>query len=216
MAKSTIKANPGKVKHEKVTYTWQGMTFSTGSKVVARMWAQGKFESAVNRYISDTSGRQLRNTPLHRTTRLNIQKKLKTGDLYKSDVREIVETSRERVPYIVDNMGKWYSDALQILNHSQHEETRNLSRTIQNIIERYANRYSEERNVEMAQKINHALDTIRKQTNSKEVAREIMGALESTELVASMAKGRESLRQSKMAFRKNHAKVARQHNKRKR
>ena len=62
----------------KITYTYNGTTFTTGSQRVAKAAASGHMDVAYRRYLSDTVGRQLRS--LDRLSKANRLQYLSNAD----------------------------------------------------------------------------------------------------------------------------------------
>ena len=152
------------MKGEKITYTYNGITFETASKVVMSMWTRGKHESAYKRYISDTTGRRLRDSDIGKKTRLNTlrsiekakgEKKVKamkkTAEESAKVSRRMAEASR------LQSINNWF--ALSESQTKDRPHLRKLSKTIRKITEHANEKYTADTTKEIIEKVESAVRT---------------------------------------------------------
>lgn len=131
-----------------ITYTYNGITFETSSKVVLSMWSRGKFESAYKRFLSDTTGRRMRGSGMSRKTRLNTLRTIektkdeKQAEAMKKTAEEAADKSRRLAEASrLKSMENWFS--MSEVQMKATPATRRLLERIVKIITEENERYTD-------------------------------------------------------------------------
>ena len=153
----------------KVSYTYNGITFSTASKVVAKMAVAGHMKSAYKRYLSDTVGKQLRTLDLSKANRLQYLRAAEIGKIEPERIVKAVKAYKEIVAMnIADNIKSIYDDVFVQLSGMDNKAARDLIHEIDDIIAEYSNAYDVTYTVEMNQKIQNAIEHFKNNTQLSE------------------------------------------------
>ena len=154
----------------KVTYTYNGITFSTASKVVAKMAKAGNMKSAYKRSLSDTVGRQLRTLELSEANRLQYLRAAEMGKIEPERIVKAVKSYKEIVAMnIADNIKGIYGDIFNEIRDIDTRAARKLLKEIDNIISKYAWAYDVQESYEMNQEIQTAIEKF-KEENAGELS----------------------------------------------
>lgn len=152
----------------KITYTYNGITFSTASKVVAKAAASGNMRAAYNRYISDTVGRAMRGTDMSKAVRAQWRHGLADQILSEAEARAAVKAYKLEVAGKVgDNIRKIYGDVYNELRDMDTKAARKLLKKIDNIIAEYAYSYDVRESYEMNADIQTAIEEFRKENDGQ-------------------------------------------------
>ena len=154
----------------KTTYTFGNITFSTSSKVVAKMAASGNMRAAYNRYISDTVGRAMRGTDMSKAVRAQWRHGLADQILSEAEARAAVKAYKKQVQQnIGQNIKAIYGDVYDQLRDMDTRAAKKLIREIDNIIAKYSWAYDVQESYEMNQEIQTAIEKF-KEENAGELS----------------------------------------------
>lgn len=187
----------------KITYTYNGKTFTTSSQRVAKAAAAGHMEAAYRRYLSDTVGRQLRSLDrLSKANRLQYLKAVETGRIAPEQVTQAVKEYQRIVQDIVETrMQNQYQDVLNQLQGSEDPAVKKLVSGVQKIISTYADRYRAEDGMKANKAIKRLLERAENDVSEKGL-RDLQRVQESVESLRSQMAPKEKLRKSKLAKRR--------------
>ena len=161
----------------KITYTYNGTSFTTGSQRVAKAAASGNMRAAYNRYISDTVGRAMRGTDMAKSVRLQWRHALADQLLTEAEARAAVKAYKKQVlSNIAENIKGIYVDVFNELRDIDTRAARKLLKEIDNIISRYAWAYDVQESYEMNQEIQTAIEKF-KEENAGELSESDMDRL---------------------------------------
>lgn len=189
-------------KSAKVTYTYNGFTFSTASKVVAKRAAAGNMEGAYKRYISDTLGRQLRKTDMSKALRKQYLRGVESG------LKTVEETLKAKKEYekqvsknIAENIKKQYRDVFDQLRDSKDATVRKIGDRVGRIIEKYSDRYKSSNNQQMLNEVKKLVSNYRDDISEEGLRdlEQVGGTLDSIQQQISI---RDSMRNSRLKKRK--------------
>jgi len=187
----------------KITYTYNDITFSTASKVVAKMAKSGNLEGAYNRYISDTVGRELRKVDMAKATRQQWMRSIKAGISTAEEAKAAKRAYEQQVGENIEKaIRKQYEDVLSQLKDSNDPALRKIAEKLSEIIEAYSDRYRAENNEKMQQEMQQIIDQAK-----TDLSEEGLQALLNAELSMDSAKQQElirkKMRESNLSRRKS-------------
>ena len=187
----------------KITYTYNGKTFTTSSQRVAKAAAAGHMEAAYRRYLSDTVGRQLRSLDrLSKANRLQYLKAVETGRIAPEQITQAVKEYQRIVQDIVETrMQNQYQDVLNQLQGSEDPAVKKLVSGVQKIISTYADRYRAEDGMKANKAIKRLLERAENDVSERGL-RDLQRVQESVESLRSQMAPKEKLRKSKLAKRR--------------
>lgn len=123
----------------KITYTYNGITFSTASKVVAKRAAAGNLKGAYARYISDTIGRAQRATDMSAREKKLTKNNIVEGLIQEAEAREEIRKYREQVKEnIENNLRNIFGDVYDQLRDVDKKRARKVIRELDAVLSKYA------------------------------------------------------------------------------
>ena len=187
----------------KVTYTYNGITFSTASKVVAERAASGNLKGAYARYISDTVGRTLRSTGMAKKMRLQYVRAAEVEKLSQQEIRAKARAYQKEVRDILSGrVENQYQDVFSQLKDSSDPEVRKLSRKISTVIRKYSDRYKGDNAEKMNNEIKNIVDQARTAGVSEEGLEDLNKIDDSLEQIRSQVALREQMKNSRLKDRR--------------
>ena len=187
----------------KITYTYNGTSFTTSSQRVAKAAAAGHMEAAYRRYLSDTVGRELRTLDrLSKANRLQYLKAVELGLTSPESLRSAVKEYHRIVSDIVEGrMENQYRDVLDQLRGSSDPEVRKLGSRVNKIIAEYSDRYRAEDGMKANRAIKNMLEKAESKV-SREGLEDLQKVQESVQSLYKQLQPKEKLRKSKLAKRR--------------
>lgn len=186
----------------KITYTYNGITFSTASKVVAQRAASGNIAGAYKRYVSDTLGRSLRAGHQSKGMRQQYLRSVEAG---KGSVTEIREKSRELEKIVRDKISgdiqNQYQDVFAQLNDSQDPTVRKLAKRVREIIDKNADKYRPENAMKANRAIMRAIDKA-KTDISEQGMHDLEAVSDTVERIRSQISIKDKMRTSRLKDRR--------------
>lgn len=153
----------------KVTYTYNGITFSTASKVVAKRAAAGNLKGAYARYISDTIGRAQRATDMSAREKRLTKQGLVEGTITEAEAREAISKYEQEVhDRIEQNLRHIFGDVYDQLRDIDKKKSRKMLRELDEILSKYAWMYDTADYEQMNQELQTVVDKYRNGLDKEE------------------------------------------------
>lgn len=143
----------------KITYTYNGITFSTASKVVAKRAAAGNLKGAYARYISDTIGRAQRATDMSAKEKKQTKNKIVEGLMSEAQARKEISDYQQKVhDNIEKNLRKIFGDVYDQLRDVDKKKARKMIRELDSVLSKYAWMYDTADYEQMNQELQTIID----------------------------------------------------------